>query len=101
MREASRASAADRSAAPPCSPGSGDGLALHEGPQRDLLLPGQPAQLPGVAAELGTAALDQGEHLQHAVVHGPRQPGPLGHRRRRSARPAARASVASRIRPVE
>ena len=41
-----------------------------------LLLARQPAEL-GVTAGLGAAALDQREHLEDAVVHGPGQPGPL------------------------
>ena len=53
-------------------------LLADQGPQHDLLLAGQPAQLGGVAAELRTPALHEAEHLQHAVMDRPGQPGPLG-----------------------
>ena len=53
-------------------------LLADQGAQRDLLLAGQPAQLGGVPAELGTPALHQAEHLQHPVVDRAGQPGPLG-----------------------
>ena len=64
--------------------GAGRDLVLlaDQGAQRDLLLAGQPAQLGGLAAELVAAALHQAEHLQHAVVDRPGQPGPLGGGRR-------------------
>ena len=60
--------------------GTGRDLVLlaDQGAQRDLLLAGQPAQLGGVPAELGAAALHEAEHLQHPVVDGAGQPGPLG-----------------------
>ena len=73
-------------------------LRPDQGAQRRLLLPGQPAQLGGVAADLGPAPLHQREHLQHAVVHDAGQPGPLGGGRggalrpRRARRPSAAAS---------
>ena len=53
-------------------------LLADQGPQRRLLLAGQPSQLGGLAAQLVPAPLDQAEHLQHAVVDRPGQPGPLG-----------------------
>ena len=43
-----------------------------------LLLPGQPAELGSLAAQLAPSALDQCEHLEHAVVHGPRETRSLG-----------------------
>ena len=50
-----------------------------------------------VAAELGAAALHQREHLEHAVVDGPGQPGPLrrGRGRALGARRARRPSAAA------
>ncbi len=56
-------------------------VALHERPQRDLLLPRQPAELRHLAAQLEAAALHQGQHLEHAVVHDAGEPGPLLHGR--------------------
>ena len=53
-------------------------LRTDQRPQPDLLLPGQPAELGRLAAELAAATLDQRQHLQHAVVDGPGEPGPLG-----------------------
>ena len=53
-------------------------LLADQGAQRDLLLAGQPAQRRRVPAELGAPPLHEAEHLQHAVVDGARQPGPLG-----------------------
>ena len=60
--------------------GAGRDLVLlaDQGAQHDLLLAGQPAQRGGVPAELGTPALHEAEHLQHAVVDGAGQPGALG-----------------------
>ena len=85
----------------PSGPRGTDGrVTLHQGPQRDLLLPREPSELRTVLPELGAPPLHQRQHLQHAVVHRAREPGPLGHPAAiRSA--SARASVASRIRPLE
>ena len=44
--------------------------------------------------ELGAAALDQREHLEHAVVHGAGQPGALARRRPPRARPVPRHRAA-------
>ncbi len=54
-------------------------------PQRALLLAGEPAEVGELAARARVpAALHQRQHLQHAVVHGARQPGALLGRPRRS-----------------
>ena len=52
-------------------------LLADQSAQGDLLLTREPAELSRVAAKLGAATLHQAEHLQHPVVHGARQPGPL------------------------
>ena len=54
-----------------------ESCAPDQRPQRALLLPGQPAEVGDVTAELGAAALHQRQHLQHPVVHRARQPGAL------------------------
>ena len=45
--------------------------------QSGLLLPRQPAELGGLSPELAAAALDERQHLEHAIVHGASQTGTL------------------------
>jgi hypothetical protein len=52
--------------------GSGRSDTGHEPPQRALLLSGQAGQLGGRTAELGAAAMDVRQRLEHTVVDHPR-----------------------------
>ena len=83
----SRPPSAWRRSASSSTRGAGERVLLaDQRPQGALLLPGQPAELGAVAAELAAPPLHQGEHLEHAVVHGAGEPGPLGGRDLAAAR---------------
>ena len=52
----------------------------HESAQDPLLLAGHRTEPRRLPAEVGRPAVDEGEGLEHPVVHGPREPVPLGGR---------------------